>query len=488
MSALVLRFLSLLLGFGLLVLGFELPNPTRIEESFLGIHKIGSGTEDQLDSFQQQISSLRQSDWQETTRKLREQTAVYADIITKQPLDFEQLANLVKLLDESASSLRKFSTDVDAKQLENLAKAVGGFADFMEQTTKLANKEQQTKLETALAEMKVQQEQLKKLATTVPPSLATAKEVYGSLDKFELGIVKLKELFQEEQLDAMKDGMAGLESSLESTAKQVDSAGGYTYPVITIENFKPKVSTKPFWPDAPKVAEGLRQAQKGSQAGRAQIDAMKKNLPAVQTALDEGVKSLGLTKQSLKAVIDNQDSLEKAFQHTPTRLADLIESFGQIGNQIVRVMQAMKQLDAVSTTLRQSSKELKQTSEQFPLFLQSLSKSAAIMEQMKTQLQVVVDNRDKYSSALDSSSKLAEALHKSVTPIEERIDGRLAAQEESLAKVKSGLHDFNETLPVLGKQAKNTLFIIRGIIWVLAAMLILHALWSFQTARKVAKE
>ena len=48
-------------------------------------------------------------------------------------------------------------------------------------------------------------------------------------------------MLKAERFDAMRDGLAGLDTSLSSTADQVDKVGGYSYPVITFNGLKPNV-------------------------------------------------------------------------------------------------------------------------------------------------------------------------------------------------------------------------------------------------------
>ena len=124
----------------------------------------------------------------------------------------------------------------------------------------------------------------------------------------------------------MKEGLAGMETSLGSTADQVDKVSGLSYPIVTFNGLKPNVEMKPFWPDADKVADGLRKATKGVQAANQELDLMDKSMPDLRKAVAESRKSVAQTRESLAVALKQQAETEKLLKAVPEQTAALAES------------------------------------------------------------------------------------------------------------------------------------------------------------------
>src|SRR5262249_23042959 len=153
------------------------------------------------------------------------------------------------------------------------------------------------------------------------PDLKGVRAIYDGLGSFGTGLDKLDELLKPDRLNAMRDGMAGLDTSLASTADQVNKVGGLTYPVVTFNGLKPSVEMQKVWPEADRISEGLRKASKGAQAAHKELELVTKNVPDLRKALDESRKSVGQTREALGTALKQQAETEKLLKTVPEETA-----------------------------------------------------------------------------------------------------------------------------------------------------------------------
>src|SRR5262249_49928693 len=151
---------------------------------------------------------------------------------------------------------------------------------------------------------------------------------------------------------AMKEGFEGMETALGSTADQVDKVSGLSYPVITLNGLKASVETKAFWPDADKVASGLRKATKGVQAANQELALMDKSLPDLRKAMAESRKSVAQTRESLAVALKNQAETEKLLKAVPEQTAALAESLPKLGGTLLQMLRETRRLRELATGLR----------------------------------------------------------------------------------------------------------------------------------------
>src|SRR5207244_2259625 len=96
-----------------------------------------------------------------------------------------------------------------------------------------------------------------------------ARDIHDSLGRFDEGLEKMLKLIELKRLDAIKDGFAGMETALDTTAGEVERLSGYTYPHVKMGGkLKIEMEQKPFWPNGEKVSGGLRKATEGVRAAQ----------------------------------------------------------------------------------------------------------------------------------------------------------------------------------------------------------------------------
>ena len=75
-------------------------------------------------------------------------------------------------------------------------------------------------MDAAFAGLEKDATRLATLLRQAPPDLKAAKTIHDGLGSFDAGLDKLGDFFKVERIDAMKEGLAGLETSLTSTAER----------------------------------------------------------------------------------------------------------------------------------------------------------------------------------------------------------------------------------------------------------------------------
>jgi ABC-type transporter Mla subunit MlaD len=330
-------------------------------------------------------------------------------------------------------------------------------------------------LEVILAGLEKDSNRLAALLRQSPPDLKAARTIYDGLASFDNGLDKLGDLLKPDRVDAMKEGLVGLEGSLTSTATEVDKVSALSYPLVTFNGVRPNVEMKPFWPDGEKVADGLRKATKGVQAANKELDAMSKNLPDVQKALTDSRKSVAVTRESLGKAIRHQDETEKLLKSVPEQTAVLAEALPKMGKTLAQMLRETQKLRELATGLRAVRKTLDDTITVWPDVAKGLKKSAAVLDQARLQLDTAGANREEYEKAMESSSQVARSLADMLPAFTDQFDSRLGQQEASLEQMEAGLGEVNESLPVIESKTNEVMRTVKLLLYLMAGLVALHA-------------
>ena len=77
------------------------------------------------------------------------------------------------------------------------------------------------------------------LLTNSPPDLKALREVYDSMGRFQAGLDKMSGSLKMQRLDAVRDGIHGLERSLSAVAEEVERLSKYSSPVVVSTGMRP---------------------------------------------------------------------------------------------------------------------------------------------------------------------------------------------------------------------------------------------------------
>jgi uncharacterized phage infection (PIP) family protein YhgE len=459
----------------LVVVAVRLPTRTDVANNFARVGKVTDGTERQVHLMREQVADLRRQDLGGKADELRRQTRTAADTASHQQIDFQTVDAIARSLGDVSKGLNAWADTVDADRMKKVSAGLGETAAFLDTGVADPSEKSAAELETALAGLEKDSARLAELLRRAPPDLKAARSIYDGLESFDTGLDRLGELLKAERFDAMKDGLAGLDTSLASTADQVEKIGGYSYPVVTFNGFKPSVEMHKFWPEADKVSEGLKKASKGAQAANKELETLNKTLPDVRKALEESRKSVGQTRGSLGTALKQQAEAEKLLKTVPEQTAALAEALPKIGRTMSTMLRETKRLRDLATALRGVRKTLDDTLQGWPAVAAGLKKSADVLDHAKAQLDMAAASRCEYENAVESSARVARSLADLLPALTDQLDSRLGKQESALEQMETGLAEVNESLPAMEEKTSEVVLTVKWLLYLLAALAGLHA-------------
>ena len=471
----VLAALEAAVAAALVVIGLQLPTRQDVGTQFARVEKVTGGTESQVRLMRAEVTDLRRHDLAGKADELRQHTRTAADTASRQQIDFQTVEAIARSLADVSKGLNAWADTVDADRMKKVSTGLGESAAFLEAGVVDPSQKSATELETALAGLEKDSARLAALLRLSAPDLKGARAIYDGLGSFDTGLDKLGELLKAERMDAIKDGLAGLDTSLASTADQVEKIGGLSYPTVTFNGLKPNVELQKFWPEADKVADGLKKASKGAQAANKDLELMNKSLPDLRKALEESRKSVGQTRASLGTALKQQAETEKLLKSVPEQTATLAEALPKMGRTLATMLRETKRLRELATGLRAVRKTLDDSLAAWPDVAAGLKKSAVVLSQAQAQLDQAAASRGEYEKAMQSSTQVARSLADLLPAFTDQLDSRLGQQEASLEQMETGLGEVNKSLPVMEEKTGNLIVTVKWLLYLVAALVALHA-------------
>ncbi len=472
-----LGMLEIAVSLAIVLIGVRLPSRESVSENFNRVQKVTEGSETQVRLMREQVSDLRRQDLPNKAEQLRIQTRTAADAASQQRVDFQTVEAIAQSLADVSKGLNAWADTVDVKRMKQVSAGLGQAGTFLETGVVDPSEKSAAELDKALSGLEKDAKRLAALLRQAPPNLKSARTIYDGLGAFDTGLEKLGELVKPDQVAAMKEGLAGMEISLSSTADQVDKVSAISYPVVTFNGFRPSFESKPFWPDGEKVAEGLRKATKGVKAANKQLDVMAKSLPELEKALAESRKSVKSTRESLGTALKSQAETEKLLKSVPDQTAALAEALPNMGKTLTTTLRETKKLRELATGLKAVQKTLDETMKGWPEVALGLKKSATVLNQARLQLDEATANRDEYEKAMASSSAIARSLADILPAFTDQLDSRLGQQEASLEQMETGLTEVNQSLPVMEDKTNELIQMVKWLLYLIGTLVALHAVY-----------
>lgn len=459
----------------LLVVAARLPDRSEVSANFARVEKVTGGAESQVRVMREQVTDLRRHDLGNKADDLRRHTRTAADTAGRQQIDFRTVEAIARSLADVSKGLNTWADTVDAERMKKVSAGLEQTANFLDTGVAGPSEKSAADLELVLAGLEKDSARLAALLRQSPPDLKAARAIHDGLGSFDTGLDKLGDLLKPDRIQAMKEGLAGLDGSLASTADQVEKVGGLSYPIVTFNGLKPSVEMQKFWPEADKVADGLKKASKGAQAANKEMDLLSKTLPDLQKALDESRKSVGQTREALGTALKNQAETEKLLKTVPEQTAALAEALPKMGRTLTVMLRETKKLRDLATGLRAVRKSLDDTLSAWPDVAAGLKKSAVVLDQARVQLDQAGASREEYEKAVQSSTQVARALAEMLPAFTDRLDSRLGQQEASLERMETGLTEVNQSLPVMEAKTGELVRTVKWLLYLVAALVALHA-------------
>ena len=477
-----LGVLEVSIAVAVVLVALGLPSRADVATNFRHVEKVTDGSETQVRLMREQMAELRRQDFASKAEQFRVHTRIAADATSRQRIDFDTVSAISQSLADVSKGLNTWANTVDADRLKQVSAGLGQAGSFLETGVVDPSEKSAAELDRTLAGLEKDANRLAKLLRQAPPDLSAAKTVYDGLAAFDTGLDKLGQMVKTDQIAAMKEGLTGLDTSLSSTADQVEKVGAISYPIVSFNGLRPSIQTKPFWPEGEKVAAGLRKATKGVKAANKQLEVMAKDLPELQKSIAESRKSVTLTRKTLGAALKNRAETEKLLKSVPDQTAALAAALPNIGRTLTHALRETSKLRELATGLKSVQKTLDDTLKNWPEVARGLKKSADVLHQAKLQLDEATANRAEYERAMASSSEIARSLADILPALTDQLDSRLGQQEASLDQMESGLGELNKSLPVLEDKTNRVLQMMKWLLYLVAILIALHAAYVLSDA------
>jgi Sec-independent protein translocase protein TatA len=476
--------LELLAAIALIWFGWSLPKPRPVGQGFDRVENATRSASRQVGAVRRQVHDVRQPELRQLARKLEIQTQTVTRTLKSQQVDFDTVASLRTSLNDAAAGLDGLTRVVDPEQIGKLGTGFGETARFIDDslvpsTTKIADQFDQ--MAAGLAD---DSKALSRLLRESTPDLKAARNIHDSLGKFDEGLEKMLKLIELKRLDAIKEGFAGLESSLDTTAGQVEKLAGYSYPSIKVRGLKIEVEERPFWPNGEKIADGLRKATEGVRAAQKEVDDIAKELPAVRKSLEESRKVVSQTRSVLGQTLKQQDKLERLLRDIPDRTAKLADDLPRLARELAKLLRETKHLHAVADTLRLAQKSIDATVTQWPEWRKGMKQTSALLRTSAKKLDSVIRNRAEYETSLNQSTELAETFSQMVPLMAEQVSSQLDEQESSLGDLEKNLDEVGDSFPEMKRTAIDLVSTGRILAWLFAGIVGLHGAFLVAENRK----
>jgi chromosome segregation ATPase len=470
---------------GLLIhLGSSIPSRNEVAQGFDGMEGTTRSAARQVDTMRRQIHDVRRPEMRQVADRLQKQTDTVTTAMKRQHVDFETVATLRDSLRDSAKGLDSLAESLDAQKLTRLGTGLGETAKFLDETVAPASAKAADELDAVTESMARDGKNVAELLRGSAPDLKAAREIHDSLGRFDEGLEKMLKLLELKRLDAIKEGFSGLESSLSTTAGEVERLSGYKYPKLRVAGLKVEMEEKPFWPNGDKIADGLRKATEGVRAAREELDGVSSDVPQLRKSLEESRKVVAQTRTALGDALKQQDKLEPLLRDIPARTAKLAEELPRLGQELAKLLRQTKHLREVAAALRQTQQGIDLAVSRWPEVRTGLRRSADLLRVSSTQLDHALANRDDYEAALKETTELAETFGRAAPLFTEEIHTQLAEQERGLRDLATSLDQVGNTLPAYRKSTIDLVVTGQLLAWLVAAAVGLHGFFLvFDNAR-----
>jgi uncharacterized phage infection (PIP) family protein YhgE len=480
-----LGVLELAVAIVLVSFGWQLPGAADIDQSFRSVERVTERTGHQVRLLRDQVHDLRQPEMDETARRLQTQMRKVTRTLRAQNIDFDTVRTMRDSLGDVAAGLNSLADTLDADSVGKLGDGLGSTADYLEKVAPAAARAAD-RLDASTDALRSDAAALAALLRSGPLDLGAVREIHDGLARFSDGLDRMNGALKLQKFDTMRDGVKGLESALNRGADQVDHLAGYTYPVITMNGFKPTVNRKEFWPEGGRIAEDLRKAAEGVSAAGKEMDGLASELPKLRASLEESRKVADRSREALANALKQQDKVEPLLKKVPEQAASLAEELPKLGADLARVLRDTEKLKDLAASLRQAQKGIDGAVKRWPELRQTLARSATLLKAAQQQLGNVVEHRREYEQALDETIALTEEFADRLPQLTHHLDGQLGEQEQSFDELGRSIDEVSAALPAYGRTASRLVQATRLLLWLVAGIVGLHGAYlivSTRTAR-----
>ena len=473
---LILGFLEVLAAVVLVVFAWETPGPAEVHDGVARVERITEQTSGQVTRLRRELHTLREQRprLREMALNLQAQMTLATNNLKDQRIDYDTVHTVEGALGDVARGLDSLSATLDPKGIGQLGEGLKTTADFMEDKLAPAADHAADQLDQSTEALRGDGLELSKLLRDAPLDLKAVRDIHDSLGRFNDGLARLNTRLDPSRLDALKDGFKGMEDALSTGADDVERLSGYTYPSVRLSGLRPSVEQQPLWPDAKKIADGMRRAAHGAAAAGQEIDSLGEDLPKLRDSLNESRKVAEATRDALGNALQQQDQVESLLKDVPEHAARLAEQLPHLGADLSKVLRETKHLKEVAGLLREAQKGVDAAVAHWPELRQTLSQSARLLRTAQQQMQAALEHRDDYEKAMNQTMVLARTFSAALPLMTEQMEDQLQEQEDSLKNLGDSIDQTTAVLPEWDRTVSRVLLTTRLLLVLMGAIFGLH--------------
>lgn len=480
MRRLVLLGLGLVeLTIAILLFSFarELPSRAEVEDATGRAERVSRNAGAQVRNLRASVARARQRqpELYALAARLQKQAQAVNATLDGRDLTDASLSALGESLGHVAKGLDGLSKMLAPDGARQLAKGLGGTADYLDDKAIPAAENSAAALDKAAAGLKADAARLAALLKERPVELKAARHTADSLKRFEDALAGLQKVVKLQSFDAMRDGLKGMESSLDAAAGQVAKFSGYTIPRVAVKGLRIQVESEHLWPEGKEVADGMRKAAKGCKAAGAEMDGVKKELPKLRTALEDSAKLVRTAREALARGLADEEKLGPVMRRLPLALAQLAEALPDVTAELSRALRETRRLKEIATALRQAQKALDAAAARWPGLSENLARAAKALRGTQAQLDAALNGRDDVEVGLRQTVALTARFADALPRVVEDLDEGLARQEQSLGELGGNLDHIGELVPRAGHKVGRLVSTVRLLLWLVGGLVCLHA-------------
>ncbi len=453
-----------------------LPGDAQINEHACRVEKVTRQSSSEIRRLREQVCELRaqQPHLKELAERLQNQSEDMIAAVRHQDVDYETVETIGGALGDVADGLEGFSRILDPKAIEQLGQGLGSTADFLDKQVAPGADRAAEEMDKSTAALRVDAQRLAKLVREAPLDLKSAREVHDGLAKFGDGLKRMKRSLNTENVQTMRDGFRGLETSLNTGAEQVERLSSLNYPVVTFNGLRAQVEQRPFWPEGGTIAEGMRKAAKGAVAAEKEMAALAEDLPRLQEGLEESTKLVDRTSAALATALEQQATVEPLLRDLPEHATRLADELPRLGADLAKILRDTSRLKDVAATLRQAQKGLDAAVANWPDLQKTLTRSAVLLRATRAQLNQALDNRDLFESSLEMTIILVRVITAALPVMAAQLQANLEDQEKSLLNLEHSINDVGDSLPEVANTTATILRMTRLLMVLVGFVFVLH--------------
>jgi hypothetical protein len=311
--------------------------------------------------------------------------------------------------------------------------------------------------------LRKESDRLRSLGRQAVPDFQAAQEVYEALGRLDGGLQRFGTIFDRSRWEAMQDGLAGLEASLEATAGEVERIARYKYPIVRRNGIRIDLEEKPFWPNGERIADGLRRATTGTRAAREELAIASREIPAVRDAIDSSRQTIQRTRQTLGAALKYRKEVESLLNEIPDRTGQYTENFSKLAEQFADSLRQLQALKKFTDGLRQVASTIEKHADDWSQTHSTIQGTAKILHTAARSLDTLTKNRDEYDLFVRQSAQALQDISELFPKISEATEQQLEQSEKTLSELTQHLRYTNDLVPAWVDRAVWCLALLRGL-------------------------